>query len=172
MELVSSHFKRPNGSYAVYEFDADERVAQPGSSTSAGFCRAEDDAPIFGSTYTEVFMRYRHPVTGAVVETIAHEAVDGYDGEYRTVRVASGGGGKVSGNPAQSVRVGSPQTFTFVPDSGYALATVQSNCSGSKNGNSYTVNVGQDNCFVEATFNQVAVGETLRLSIELSLIHI
>ena len=57
-------------------------------------------------------------------------------------------------------------TFTFTPDNGYAVASIQSNCSGRKTGNSYTVDVDQDNCFVEATFNQFAVGETLRMSIE------
>lgn len=109
---------------------------------------------------------FKHPETGAIVETEVHEATSDYDGEYRAVRVASGQGGSVAGNPAQSVRVGSSQTFNFTPNNGYVIGSIQSNCSGSKSGNSYTVDVGQDNCFVEATFNQVAQSETLRLSIE------
>jgi hypothetical protein len=32
------------------------------------------------------------------------------------------------------------------------MAGIQSNCSGRKSGNRYTVDVDQDNCFVEATF--------------------
>lgn len=133
--------------------------------TGSGFCRAESEEPVFGTTYTEVFMRYEHPETGDVVETETHEAALDYDA-YRTVRVASGQGGAVSGNPTQSVRVGASHTFTFTPDNGHAVASIESNCSGRKTDNSYTVDVGQDNCFVEATFQQVAVGETLRMSIE------
>jgi len=166
VELVSTHFKRSNGSYVVYEHDADERVAQPESITGAGFCRAEEDAPIFGTTYTEGFMRYRHPETGAIVETETHEAASDFDGEYRQVRVALGQGGSVSGNPSRSARLGSSQTFTFTPESGYELSGIQSNCSGRRSGNSYTVDVDQDNCFVEATFQAVAQEATLRLSIE------
>lgn len=159
VELVSHHFRRPDGSLKVYEYDAEERVAQSGSSASGGFCRAEGDSPIFGATFTEVFMRYKHPETGVIVETETHEAVDSYDGEYRKVRVASGGGGIVSGNPTRAVRVGSSQTFTFMPDNGYDMASIQSNCSGRKSGNSYTVDVGLDDCFVEASFNQVVASQ-------------
>jgi hypothetical protein len=155
VELVSHHFRRADGSLKVYEYDAGERVAQSGSSTSGGFCRAEGESPVFGTAFTEVFMRYKHPETGAIVETETHEAVDNYDGEYRKVRVASGGGGLVSGNPAQVVRVGSSQTFTFMPDVGYDVASIRSNCSGRQSGNNYTVDVGLDDCFIEATFNQV-----------------
>ena len=166
VELVSTHYRRPDGTYAVYDHEPGERVAEAGSSTGSGFCRAIGEDPIFGTTFTRGFFRYRHPVSGQVVETDELEADLDFDGEYRRVRVASGQGGSVSGNPAKSVRVGSSQTFTFTPDNGYAVASIQSNCSGRKSGNSYTVDVGQDDCFVEATFNQVAVGETLRLSIE------
>lgn len=166
VELLSQHFKRVDGSYAVYEFDPGERVVEPGSSTGGGFCRAESEEPVFGTTFTEVFMRYRHPETGAIVETETHEAASDYDGEYRTVRIASGQGGSVTGNPAQSVRVGSSKAFTFTPDSGYSLAGIESNCTGRRTGNSYTVDVGEDNCFVQAFFDKEAQAATLRLSIE------
>jgi len=166
VELVSTHFRRPDGTYAVYDYEPGERVAESGSSTGSGFCSAIGEDPVFGTTFTRGFLRYRHPVSGQVVETDELEADLDFDGEYRRVRVASGQGGSVSGNPAKSVRVGSSQTFTFTPDNGYAVASIQSNCSGRKSGNSYTVDVGQDDCFVEASFVAVADEEVLRLSIE------
>ena len=64
------------------------------------------------------------------------------------------------------MQAGASKTFTFTPDDGYAIANIQSNCSGSKSGNTYTVDIGQDNCFVEATFQQVAADLPLRLFIE------
>ena len=156
VELVSSHFKRQDGSYAVYEYEAEERVAQPGYVAGGGWCRAEAEQPVFGTTFTEVFMRYRHPETGAIVETESLEASPDYDRRYMTVRVAAGAGGAVSGNPTLSARIDSSHTFTFSPEHGYALASIQSTCSGRKSGNSYTVDVRQNNCFVEATFNNMS----------------
>ena len=114
----------------------------------------------------EAFARYYHPDTGELVETSHVYFDEDYDGDYFVIRVATSVGGKVIGHPEQHVRVGSSQTFTFTPESGYEVANIQSGCSGSKSGNSYTVDVGQDNCFVEATFQQVAADLPLRLSIE------
>lgn len=166
IEITSTHYRRPDGSYRIYERDPGEVVIEPGAGTSRGFCDAATDESTMGTIFVEAFHRYKHPTTGKIVEAMAEQFDLGYDGDYRKVRVASGQGGSLSGNPAQSVQIGSSQLFTFTPDDGYALASIQSNCSGRKSGNSYTVDVGQDDCFVEATFNQVAVGETLRLSIE------
>jgi len=166
VEVVSTHFGRPDGTYYVSERDAGEFVIKPGTARGWGFCREADADPVMGTTYDKAFHSYLHPETGQVVETMIHEWDDTYEGEYRDVRVASGQGGSVSGNPAQSVRVGSSRTFTFTPESGYELSGIQSNCSGRRSGNSYTVDVDQDNCFVEATFQQAAASETLRLSIE------
>ena len=166
VEIVSTHFGRPDGTYLVSERDAGELIVESGKIYGWGFCREADEDPVMGTSYDKAFHRYVHPETGQIVETITHEWDDSYEGEYRDVRVASGQGGSVSGNPTQSVRVGSSQTFTFTPDSGYALASIQSNCSGKKSGNSYTVDVGQDDCFVEATFQAVAEEATLRLLIE------
>ena len=166
IEITSTHYRRPDGSYQIYERDPGEIVIEPGSGTSRGFCDAATDESTMGTVFIEAFHRYRHPTTGEIVQAKTEEFDLGYNGDYREVRVASGQGGSVSGNPAQSVRVGSSKTFTFTPDSGYSLAGIESNCTGRKSGNSYTVDVGQDNCFVEATFQQVAASETLRLSIE------
>ena len=166
VEVLSTHFGRPDGTYRVTEHDAGTFNLSPGVTYGWGFCREAGEDPVMGTTYNRAFHRYRHPETGQTVETAVHEWDDNYSGEYRTVRAALGQGGSVSGNTAQSVRVGSSKTFNFTPDTGYTVASIQSNCSGRKSGNSYTVDVGQDDCFVEATFNQVAVGETLRLSIE------
>jgi hypothetical protein len=149
VELASTHYKRPDGTFQVFDYEAGERVALSGSTAGSGFCTKEGEAPVFGEIFKEVFFRYQHPISGELVET---QAVLSDDREYRTVRVASGLGGSVSGNPTQSVQLGSSKTFAFVPESGYEMAGIQSNCSGRKSGNRYTVDVDQDNCFVEATF--------------------
>ena len=149
VEHASTHYKRPDGTFQVYDYEAGERVAASGSTASSAFCTKEGESPVFGEIFKEAFFRYQHPISGQLVET---QAVLSDDGEYRTVRVASGLGGSVSGNPTQSVRLGSSKTFTFVPEIGYEVAGIQSNCSGRKSGNRYTVDVDQDNCFVEATF--------------------
>jgi hypothetical protein len=160
------HYGRPDGTYSVFEYEADAYTLGPSGVSGRGYCREEGEDPVMGTIYDKAFLRYLHPETGQIVQTATHEWDDSYEGEYTTVRVASGQGGSVSGNTIQSVRVGSSQTFTFTPVGGYEVANIQSNCSGSKSGNSYTVDVGQDNCFVEAAFSQVAVSETLRVSIE------
>ena len=138
IEVISTHFGRPDGTYFVSD---SERVVEPGVSSGRGFCREAGADPVMGTTYDKAFMRYLHPGTGQTVETAVHEWDAGYEGDYRGLRVASGDGGTVSGNPSQSVRVGSSHTFDFTPDSGYTLTDIQSNCSGSRSGNSYTVEV-------------------------------
>ena len=117
----------------------------------------------FSTDFVESFARYYHPDTEALVETSHVYFDEDYEGEYLVVRVATSLGGKVIGHPAQHVQAGASKTFTFTPDNGYAIANIQSNCSGSKSGNTYTVDIGQDNCFVEATFQQVAADLPLRL---------
>ena len=156
VELQSIHYGRPDGTYRVFEYEDDAYTLGPSGARGGGYCREEGEDPVMGTTYDKAFFRYLHPETGQIVQTATHEWDDSYEGEYTTVRVASGQGGSVSGNTTQSVRVGSSQTFTFTPVGGYEVANIQSNCSGSKSGNSYTVDVGQDNCFVEASFNRNA----------------
>ena len=148
------------------ERDAGEFVIESGTSRGWGFCREEGEDPAMGTTYDKAFHRYLHPETGQIVETTTHEWDNSYDGEYRAVRVASGEGGSVAGNTTRSVRVGSSQTFNFTPNNGYVIDSIQSNCSGQRNGTSFTVDVGQDNCFVEAIFAEVVDEGTLRLSLE------
>ena len=75
-------------------------MALSGSTAGSGFCTKEGEAPVFGEIFKEVFFRYQHPISGELVET---QAVLSDDREYRTVRVALGLGGSVSGNPTQSV---------------------------------------------------------------------
>ena len=166
VEVASTHFGRPDGTYLVSERGSGELVIEPGTSYGWGFCREAEEDPVMGTTYDKAFHRYVHPETGQLVDTAVHEWDDSYEGGYRDVTVASGQGGSVSGNPTQSVRVGSSHTFTFTPDSGYAIASIDSNCSGVRSGSSCTVDVGQDNCFVEATFQAVAAEATLRLQME------
>ena len=166
VEVLSTHFGRPDGTYRIVEHDAESFTLEPGRTYGWGFCREDGEDPLMGTVYDKAFHRYLHPETGQIVETTTHEWDDSYDGEYRTVRVASGQGGSVSGNTTKSVRVGSSQTFTFTPNSGYVIDSIQSNCSGQRNGNSFTVDVGQDNCFVEAVFQEVEDQGELRLSLE------
>ena len=166
VEVLSTHFGRPDGTYRITEHDAESFTLEPGRTYGWGFCREDGEDPVMGTVYDKAFHRYLHPETGQIVETTTHEWDDSYDGEYRTVRVASGQGGSVSGNTTKSVRVGSSQTFNFTPNSGYVIDSIQSNCSGQRNGNSFTVDVGQDNCFVEAVFQEVEDQGELRLSLE------
>ncbi len=132
VEVQSTHNRRPDGTYSVFEYEAGAYTLGPGDVRARGYCREEGEDPVMGTQYDKAFLRYLHPETGQIVQTATHEWDDSYEGEYTTVRVASGQGGSVSGNTIQSVRVGSSQTFTFTPVGGYDVANIQSNCSGSK----------------------------------------
>jgi hypothetical protein len=158
VDLESLHLSRPDGTGSTYSYDPGERIAVPGSYTGGAVCLPVDAEPWFGGFYNGGFIRYRHPETGEIVET-AFVMADA--GDYRSVRIAAGSGGLVSGNPQQSVLVGSSKTLTFTPDTGYSVASIQSNCSGRKSGNNYTVDVGLDDCFVEASFNHFEAFEPI-----------
>ncbi|MDA9799299.1 M12 family metallo-peptidase [Luminiphilus sp.] len=164
LNVAELHYVRENGSTRSYPYDKGERTLAPGTSRYYGWCDTESNAA--STDFVEAFARYYHPDTDELVETSHAYFDEDYDGEYFVARVATSRGGKVIGHPEQYVRAGASKTFTFTPESGYEVANIQSNCSGRKSGNSYTVDVGQDNCFVEAAFSQVAVSETLRVSIE------
>lgn len=154
VDLASLHFRNPEGAYTVFDFDVGERVVASGTSRTQGYCTAEGEAPILGTDYTEAFLRYRHPDSSQLVETEVYEFDLDYAGEYRTVRVAAGEGGTVSGNPMRSERIGVTTSFFFVPDSGHVIESIRSTCSGVRSGANYSVDIGQDNCFVEAFFSQ------------------
>ena len=164
LDVAELHYVRESGSARSYSYDKGERTLGSGESRFYGWCDTEGNAA--STDFVESFARYYHPDTEELVETSHVYYDEDYDGKYFAARVATSLGGKVIGHPAQHVQAGASKTFTFTPDNGYAIANIQSNCSGRKSGNTYTVDIGQDNCFVEATFQQVAVDLPLRLSIE------
>ena len=164
LNVAELHYVRENGSARSYSFDKGERTIEPGVSSFYGWCDTESNAAF--TDFVETFARYYHPDTDELVETSHVYFDEDYDGEYYVARVATSLGGKVIGHPEQHVKAGASKDFTFTPESGYEVASIQSNCWGGGFGNSYTVSVTQDNCFVEATFQQVAADLPLRLSIE------
>ena len=166
IEMASIHYVRPDGTEAVKEYERGERFINSGRTGFRGWCVTEESKSSLRTTYTQTYARYYHPITDEVVQLESLEWDADYDGEYRAVRVASGQGGSVSGNPTQSVRVGSSQTFNFTPNNGYVISSIQSNCSGRRNGASFTIDVGQDDCFVEATFLTAEDQGELRLFLE------
>ena len=167
VDMISVHYERPDGTYQVYEYEAGERVAESGGSATSGFCRASDDDPVVGTDYVAAFIRYRHPDTGAVIETAKREFDEDYKGKYWLLRAAAGPGGKVVGNPSQFVREGSSSSFTFEPDDGYKLDSVESTCNGKQNGNTFAIDVGADECFSVAKFAADTPSDaTFRLKLE------
>lgn len=165
VDLVSSHWLTDTRWY-VYEREAGERRAEPGGTTTSGICKALGEEHGFGTRYKELFFRYRHPVTGEIVETGHHYFDDEFDGGHRRIRVAVGEGGSVEGNTTQFLAPGSTQSFVFSPSSGYVLESVSSTCSGSLSGNTYTITLGQDDCSVQAIFQAISSEATLRHALE------
>lgn len=166
LELASVHFVRTNGTSFVAEYNRGDRIISPNRLAWRGWCVTAENPSGLRTEYVESFTRFYNPLTDEIVQSESLFWDENYTGEYSSIRIATGQGGSVSGNTAHSVRIGSSKTFTFTPDVGYEAAGIHSNCSGQKIGNRYRVDVGQDDCFVEASFNQVAVGETLRVSVE------
>lgn len=164
LEIVADHFVRADGTSFISDYR--DRIIAPENLGWFGWCVTADSPSSLKTEYVKSFTVFRNPVTSELVqlETLLWET--DYDGEYRLVRVATGQGGSNSGHPSRSVRVGASEIFAFNPDTGYAVASIQSNCSGRQSGNSYTVDVGRDDCLVEASFQQVAADLPLRLSIE------
>ena len=68
------------------------------------------------------------------------------------VTPAAGFGGIVSPSTPQRVASGAITRFTFSPDTGYGLAAVNGNCSGSLDGNVYEVTAGDIDCSFEGVF--------------------
>ena len=152
VEVVSAHYQRTDQTYYVIPYDPGEFVARSGSNAGVGYCRADTQDPVMGTSYVAGFVRYKHPVTGATVQTAEHEFSADYAGDYQNVRVSAGSGGSVAGNTSLFARAGSSSSFTFEPDDGYRLDSVISTCEGEQSGNTYTVNVAQDDCIIEAKF--------------------
>ena len=152
VEMVSVHYQRSDQTYYVIPYDPGEFVARSGSNAGVGYCRADAEDPVIGTSYVAGFLRYKHPESGVTVQTAAHEFSSDYDGEYQNVRVSAGSGGSAEGNTSLFARTGSSPSFTFEPDEGYRIDSVTSTCEGELSGNTYTVNVAQDECVIEASF--------------------
>jgi hypothetical protein len=165
VDLVSSHWLTDTRWY-VYEHDAGERRADSGRTTSSGVCKALGEDHGFGTRYKELFFRYRHPVTGEIVETGHHYFDDEFNGGHQRIRVAVSEGGSVEGNTTQFLAPGSTKSFVFSPSSGYVLESVSSSCSGSLIGNTYTITLGQDDCSVRAIFQAISSEATFRHALE------
>ena len=157
LNVAELHYVRENGSARSYSYDKGERTIPAGSAYYYGWCDTDSNVEV--TDFVETFAHYYHPDTDEVVETSHVYFDEDYEGEYFEVRVATSLGGKVIGHPSQHVQAGASKTFTFTPDNGYEIADIQSNCSGGKSGNTYTVDIVQDNCFVEASFQLFASSE-------------
>ena len=167
VELVSVHYKRSDQTYYVMSYASGETAASSGGNMGVGYCRADSQDPVMGTSYVAGFVRYKHPVSGVTVQTAEHEFSSDYDGDYRNIRVSAGTGGSAAGNTSLFERAGSSRSFTFEPDEGYRLDSVNSTCEGELVGNTYTVSVAQDDCALEATFAADEPSDAIfRLSLE------
>jgi hypothetical protein len=167
VEVVSVHYQRTDRSYYVISYEPGEYVAQSGGNAGVGYCRSDSEDPVIGTSYVAGFVRYKHPESGVTVQTAEHEFSADYDGKYQNVRASAGSGGSVAGNTSLFARTGSSQSFALEPDEGYSIDSVTSSCEGELSGTTYTVNVAQDDCIVEATFSADQQSDAVfRLSLE------
>ena len=80
-----------------------------------------------------------------------------------TVTPAAAFGGTVSPSTPQRVASGTVKRFTFTPDTGYGLAAVNGNCSGSLDGNVYEVTAGDIDCSFEGVFQPTGKYYSVRI---------
>ena len=145
------HYIRANGSARSFSFDKGESTISSGYTSWRGWCDTESNAD--STDFVESFARYYHPDTDELVETGHVYFEDDYDGEYSVIRVATSSGGSVIGHPEQHVRVGARHLVSFVPDQFYKLDRIVTNCEGEDRGdNTYLVEVSEDDCRIEAFF--------------------
>ena len=145
------HYIRATGSARSFSFDKGESTISSGYTSWRGWCDTESNAD--STDFVESFARYYHPDTDQLVETGHVYFEDDYDGEYSVIRVATSSGGRVIGPPEQHVRVGARHLVSFVPDPFYKLDRLVTNCDGADLGdNTYIVEVSEDDCRIEAFF--------------------
>lgn len=152
IELASHHFLRSNGTSYEKVFERGEKFLERNFRVGWGWCVTPENESQLRSEYTETFTRYYHPVTDDVVEIGHLHWEEDYDGEYSLIHIAATTGGRFTGHPQRSVKVGSDHEIHFEPDYGYELSELRTSCDGERSDNVFTVNASIDNCRVELIF--------------------
>lgn len=160
IEIASVHFVRVDGSSNVTEYERGERSVPPTFIAWRGWCVSAEDSSPLGSEYVESFHRYYHPDTGELIETGHLNWDDDYEGDYSFVRIATSVGGNVIGHSERYLRVGSSDTVALLPNVGYRLDRISTNCEGMRIGDTFSVTATVDDCRMEAFFERDAACST------------
>jgi hypothetical protein len=126
-----------------------------------------DESNPYGTDYVETWITYYDPTADKLIESVHLLWDDDYQGAYFQVRTASSSQGAVAGHTTRMVKTGESLMVNFVAASGYALSSVESSCGGSLEGNAFTVDQINSDCFLEPVFEETLVGgDTFQLTLE------
>ena len=165
IELASVHFVRRDGSEYVKTYGRGEYYVSPAYKSWFGWCVTSEDASPLYNIYVESYWRYYHPITDEIVQVASLKWDENYNGDFSTIRLASTNGGRVEGHTERFVERGSKQTVNFIADDGFVLDSFRSSCYGQQNDTTVTVDVGPDDCRIEAVFKEKPVTAPARPNI-------
>ena len=154
VSVESQNYVNSDGSVSSFEFSPPHQL-EPDGALWRGYCDSESEANLLGTTYTESFYRYYHPITGELVEGPRFQWSETYV-PHSEVRIAYTDGGKPIGNTASMIPVGDEEEIVFQPDRGFALDEIKSTCEGITISNGFRVRANADPCLLEASFLSVS----------------
>ena len=166
IELRGFSVLTSTGETLTAAYEPGELSLSPGYYSSP-VCKALDESSPYGTDYVETWVTYYDPTADKLIESVHLLWDEGYEGTYSQVRTASSSQGAAAGHTTRMVETGESLTVNFVAASGYALASVESSCGGSLQGNAFTVDQVSSDCLLEPVFEQVLVGgDTFQLVLE------
>ena len=151
VEIISLVFVERDGGLRGYGYEGEE-ILEAGGYFGRGFCRLGDEENPIGTTYVESYITYRNPSSGEVIHTARIPWDDNYVGDFSSVRVAVSEGGQVEGESDLLLREGSKKSVNFRSDPFFKLDRLKTTCDGSRVDDTFQLQVGEDDCRIEAFF--------------------
>ena len=150
VSMESQNYVRPDGSVVSYSLQGTE--LQPTASLYRGWCRPESEANPLGTSYTESFYRYYHPITGELIEGPRFKWSETYIPQSE-LRIAYSDGGATIGNTVRMIPVGYEEGVVFEPDDGFSISEIKSTCEGVTTGIGGIIFGTEEPCRIEASFS-------------------
>lgn len=159
VEIISLVLVLRDGGLSVSDYEG-EATLEAGGYFGRGYCRLGDEENPMGTTVVESYITYRNPSSGEVIHTVSIPWDDNYVGDFSSVRVAVSDGGQVEDESDLFLREGSKKSVNFRSDPLFKLDRLETTCDGNRVGDIFQLQVGEDDCRIEAFFARDAVCDT------------
>ena len=148
----SQTYVKPDGTQQTYSANLTINAGETRWALSS--CSLSAQHP-FGTTYSETYFHYDHPITGVTVKSPIFPWQETYT-DHSELRVAYSDGGRPVGHTRRYLLPGATEDVIFEPDRGFSIAEIKSTCEGNNIGNGFRVRATSDPCLLEASFSSVS----------------